>query len=45
MDNILISKKFDFKKPAYGIAGLTDSFLMNEMIGLISKFKIENYIK
>ena len=45
MDNILKSKKLDIKKPAYEIAGLTYSFLMNEMISLVSKFKIENYIK
>ncbi|MBW3042346.1 hypothetical protein DNJ73_06555 [Prochlorococcus marinus XMU1408] len=44
MADLKISKKFNFIDPVYEISGLTDSYLNNEMINLISKFKIESYI-
>jgi len=44
MTDIKISKKFNFKDSVYEISGLTDSNLNKEIINLISKNKIENYI-
>ena len=44
MTDLKISKKFNFKDSVYEISGLKDRYLNNEMINLISKFKIKSYI-